>query len=150
MSILFAIMSLFGCGKTPAKPDGELNSISISQSHMDSTYCYSFGIREENGLYLFDAECAIVDNHEYSEVNFTDKEISQKEFEGFRKLDEKYDFLSLIKPKEEKKDKFFILDETISHFTVKYGEDVYSLYPGGYCYSEVQESFFALAKKYNN
>ncbi|MGN1126262.1 MAG: hypothetical protein ACI4RI_02370 [Ruminococcus sp.] len=151
MSILSATMSLFGCNKNPVKPDRELTSVSISQNHMDRTYCYSFWVRKENDSYLFDAECILADddNNEYSEVNFTDKEISQEEFEKFTRIDEKYDFISLKRPKKEKKFKFFALDETTTYFTVKYGDDAFSLYPNGDGYSEVSESFFALAEKYN-
>lgn len=152
MSFLPVFISLFGCGKAPAKPEGTLNSISISQNHMDRTYCYNFWVRKENNTYLLDANCILTDydNDEYSEVNFTDKEISKKEFESFTKLDEKYDFLSLIKPKKEKKSIFFALDETVSYFTVKYGDDTFSLYTNGDCYSEICACFFALAEKYNN
>ena len=151
MSILFVTMSLFGCKKNPVKPDSELTSVSISQNHMDRTFCYSFGVRKEKDSYLFDAECILADydNNEYSEVNFTDKEISQEEFEKFTRIDEKYNFISLKKPKKEKKSKFFALDETTTYFTVRYGDDAFSLYPNGNCYSEVSENFFALAEKYN-
>lgn len=149
MSILFVTMSLFGCKKNRVKPDRKLTSVSISQNHMDSTFCYSFGVRKDNGLYLFDADCVFVDNDEYSEVNFTDKEITKEEFEKFANLDKKYDFISLKRPKKKKKSKIFALDETITHFTVRYGEDTFSLYPNGDCYSEVYENFFALAEKYN-
>ena len=149
MSILFVTMSLFGCKKNPVKPDRKLTSVSISQNHMDSTFCYSFGVRKENGLYLFDADCVFVDNDEYSEVSFTDKEITKEEFEKFAGLDKKYDFISLKRPKKKKKSKIFALDETTAHFTVRYGEDTFSLYPNGDCYSEVCENFFVLAEKYN-
>lgn len=149
MSTLFAIMSLFGCGKNSVKPDRELTSVSISQNHMDRTFCYSFGVRKENGLYLFDADCVFLDNDEYCEVNFTDKEITKEEFEKFANLDKKHDFISLKRPKKEKKSKIFALDETTAYFTVRYGEDTFSLFPNGECYSEVSENFFALAEKYN-
>ena len=151
MSILFVTMSLFGCDKNPEKPDSELTSISIYQNHMDSTFCYSFGIRKENDSYFFDAECILVDydNNECSEVNFTDKEITKEEFEEFTSIDKKYDFISLKRPKKEKKSKFFALDETTAYFTVRYGEEAFSLYPNGECYSKVSENFFALAEKYN-
>lgn len=152
MSILFVTMSLFGCNKNPVKPDSEITSVSISQNHMDRTFCYSFGVREEKDSYLFDAECILVDydNNEYSEVNFTDKEITKEEFEEFADLDKKYNFISLKKPNKEKKSKIFALDETTAYFTVRYGEDAFSLYPNGECYSEVSENFFALAEKYNS
>ena len=101
MGVLACVLSLFGCNRNPIKPKGELTSISISQNHMDSTFCYSFGIRKENDSYLFDADCIIVDydNNEYGEVNFTDIVISQEEFEKFTRIDEKYNFISLKKPK---------------------------------------------------
>lgn len=151
MSILFTTMSLFGCKKNPVKPDRKLTSVSIFQNHMDSTSCYSFGIRKENDSYLFDAECILVDydNNKYSEVNFTDKEITKEEFEKFAGLDKKYDFISLKRPKKKKKNKFFVLDETITHFTVRYGEDAFSLYPNGECFEAVNELFFQIAEKYN-
>ena len=152
MGIVSCVLSLFGCIRNPIKPEGELASISIYQNHMDSTFCYSFGIRKENDSYLFDAECILVDydNNEYSEVNFTDKEITKEEFEKFADLDKKYNFISLKKPNKEKKSKIFALDETTAYFTVRYGEDAFSLYPNGECYSEVSENFFALAEKYNS
>lgn len=150
MGVLACVLSLFGCNRNPIKPKGELTSISISQNHMDSTFCYSFGIRKENDSYLFDADCIIVDydNNEYGEVNFTDKVISQEEFEEFTRIDEKYNFISLKKPKSEKKSKFFALDETTTYFTVRYGDDAFSLYPNGECFEAVNELFFQLAEKY--
>lgn len=152
MGIISCILSLCGCTKKPVKPQSELTSISISQSHMDSTFCYSFGIRKEKDSYLFDADCIIVDydNNEYGEVNFTDKVISQEEFEEFTRIDEKYNFISLKKPKREKKSKFFALDETTTYFTVKYGGDAFSLYPNGECFEAVNELFFQLAEKYTD
>lgn len=150
MGIISCILSLCGCTKKPVKPQSELTSISISQNHMDSTFCYSFGIRKENDSYLFDADCIIVDydNNEYGEVNFTDIVISQEEFEKFTRIDEKYNFISLKKPKREKKSKFFALDETTTYFTVRYGDDAFSLYPNGECFEAVNELFFQLAEKY--
>lgn len=117
---------------------------------MDSTFCYSFGIRKENDSYLFDADCILVDydNNEYSEVNFIDKEITKEEFEKFTKLDKKYDFISLKRSEREKKMKCFALDETTTNFTVKYGDDAFSLYPNGECFEAVNELFFQLAGKY--
>lgn len=143
-------MGILSCIK-PVKPDNELTSVSISQSHMDRTYCYNFWARKENNRYLLNADCMIVDydNNEANEINFTDTEISEEDFQQFKRLDEKYDFFSLLKPRKEKKNMFFALDETISHFTVKYGDEVFSLYTNGDCYSEACKCFFALAEKYN-
>ena len=151
MGIVSCVLSLCGCTKKPVKPQSELASISISQNHMDSTFCYSFGIRKENDSYLFDADCILVDydNNEYSEVNFIDKEITKEEFEKFTKLDKKYDFFSLRKPNKIEKNIFFVVDETITNFSVSYGDESFSLYTSGDCYNEVHDCFVALAEKYN-
>ena len=117
---------------------------------MDSTFCYSFGIRKENDSYLFDADCILVDydNNEYSEVNFIDNEITKEEFEKFTKLDKKYDFFSLRKPNKKEKNRYFILDETITNFSVRYGDEGIAVETNGECFEAVNELFFQLAEKY--
>ena len=150
MGIVSCVLSLFGCHRNPIKPEGELASISIYQNHMDSTFCYSFGRRKENDSYLFDADCILVDydNNEYSEVNFIDKEITKEEFEKFSKLDKKYDFFSLRKPNKKEKNRYFILDETITNFSVRYGDEGIAVETNGECFEAVNELFFQLAEKY--
>lgn len=147
------IFSPFGCSnknKTPAQPKGQLSSISISQSHMDRTFCYHFRAREENGSYLLDAECMIVDydNNDCKEINFTDTEITEEDFKQFAELDSKYDFLSHIKTKK-KKNNFFVLDETVTSFFVKYGEEEFSIETNGEYFNTTNELFFQLAEKYS-
>ena len=102
-------------------------------------------------MVILDADCILVDydNNEYSEVNFIDKEITKEEFEKFTNLDKKYDFFSLRKPNKKEKNRYFILDETITNFSVKYGDESFSLYTSGDCYNEVHDCFVALADKYN-
>lgn len=149
MLILSCALSLFGCTKNPARPEGELTSISISQNHMDSTYCYSFWARVENNSYLLDAECFIVDydNNDFEQINLTDTQITQEDFRHFTELDKEYGFCSNIKT-ERKNNKFFILDETVTRFSVKYGEDSFNIETNGECFNAVNELFFQLAEKY--
>ena len=149
MGILACVLSLFGCTKNPVKPDSELTSISISQTHMDRTYCYHFWARLENDSYLLDAECLIVDydNNDYKEINFTDAEITEKEFKRFAEIDGKYDFYSHIKAGREK-NIFFACDETITNFSVSYGDEGIAVEANGECYKAVNELFFQLAEKY--
>lgn len=149
MLILSCALSLFGCTQKPARPEGELTSISISQSHMDRTYCYHFWARLENDSYLLDAECLIVDydNNDCKEINFTDAEITEEEFKRFAEIDSKYDFYSHIKA-ERKKSIFFACDETITNFTVSYGDEGIAVETNGECYEAVNELFFQLAEKY--
>ena len=149
MLILSCALSLFGCTKKPARPEGELTSISISQSHMDRTYCYHFWARLENDSYLLDAECLIVDydNNDCKEINFTDAEITEEEFKRFAEIDSKYDFYSHIKA-ERKKSIFFVCDETITNFTVSYGDEGIAVETNGECFEAVNELFFQLAEKY--
>lgn len=149
MAILSCALSLFGCTQKPVKPDRELTSISISQTHMDRTYCYHFWARLENDSYLLDAECLIVDyeNNDYKEINFTDAEITEQEFKRFAEIDSKYDFYSHIKAGR-KKDIFFACDETITNFFVKYGDEGIDVETNGECFNAVNELFFQLAEKY--
>lgn len=149
MLILSCALSLFGCTQKPARPEGELTSISISQSHMDRTYCYHFWARLENDSYLLDAECLIVDydNNDCEEINLTDTQITQEDFRRFSELDKEYGFRSNIKT-ERKNNKFFILDETVTSFSVKYGEDSFNIETNGECFRNVKDFFFQLAEKY--
>ena len=151
MGILTCVLSLFGCTKNPKKPDNELTSISISQNHMDRTYCYHFWARLENDSYLLDAECLIVDydNNDCEEINLTDAPISEEDFSRFSALDSQYDFYSLLKPIKKEHSKIFVCDETITNFSVSYGDESFSLYTSGDCYNEVHDCFVALAEKYN-
>ena len=152
MGILSFGFSLFGCTQSPTRPEGELTSISISQNHMSRDGCYSFSARQEDGSYLLDAECLIVDydNNDCEEINLTDAPISEEDFSRFSALDSQYDFYSHLKPIKEEHSKIFVCDETITNFYVKYGEVGFSIYPSGELYRAVNECFFELAKKYNN
>lgn len=118
---------------------------------MDRTYCYNFRARLENNSYLLDAECLIVDyeNNDYREINFTDAEITEKEFKRFAEIDSKYDFYSHIKT-ERKKNIFFACDETITNFSVNYGDEGIAVEENGECFNAVNELFFQLAEKYSD
>lgn len=155
MGIMSFGASLFGCSekpKTTERPTEKLSSISISQSHMDRTYCYSFLARQENDSYLLNAECLIVDydNNDCEEINLTDTPISEEDFSRFSALDSQYDFYSHLKPVKNEKSEIFVCDETVTNFYVKYGEVAFSVYPSGELYRAVNEYFFELAQKYNN
>ena len=151
MGILFCVLSLFGCTKNSVKPDNELTSVSISQSHMDRTYCYSFDIQKKNDTYTLNACCMLEKgDNDYKDVELENVSITEEEYKEFEEFDKKYDFLSLLKPNKKKKNIFFALDETITNFSVSYGDESFSLYTGGDCYNEACQYFFALAKKYSN
>lgn len=149
MGILSCVLSLFGCAQKPVKPQSELTSVSIFQSHMDSSECFRFGVRVENNSYLLDAECFIVDydNNDFEEINLTDTQITQEDFKHFTELDKEYDFCSHIKT-ERKNNKYFILDETVTGFSVQYGEDSFGIETNGECFRNVKDFFFQLAEKY--
>ena len=149
MAIISCVLSLCGCTQNPVKPDSELTSVSISQSHMDRTYCFHFWARNTNGSYLLDAECLIVDydNNTCEEISLTDTQITEEDFRHFSELDREYDFFSHIKTKR-KNNKFFILDETVTGFSVQYGEYSFNIETNGECFRNVKDFFFQLAEKY--
>lgn len=155
MGVMSLIGLIFGCAekaKTPDRPTQKLSSISISQTHMDRTYCYGFLARQEGGSYLLDAECLIVDydNNDCEEINLTDTPISEEDFNRFLALDSQYDFYSNLKPVKKEKSKMFVLDETITNFYVKYGEAGFNVATSGELYGAVNQCFFELAQKYND
>ena len=150
MGIVSCVLSLFGCNRNPIKPEGELASISIYQNHMDRTYCYSFGAYKKNDTYTLNARCMIEKgDNDYEDVELENISITKEEFKQFEELDKKYDFFSLRKPNKIEKNIFFVVDETITNFSVSYGDESFSLYTSGDCYNEVHDCFVALAEKYN-
>lgn len=150
MGIFACILSFFGCSQKLVKSNGELTSVSISQNHMDRTYCYSFDVQKKNDSYTFNAWCLLEKgDNDYEDIELENISITEDEFAKFEKLDEKYNFFSLLKLNKEKKTIFFVPDETITSFSVSYGDKSFSLYTGGDCYIEVYECFVALAEKYN-
>ena len=149
MGILACVLSLFGCNRNPIKPEGELTSISISQNHMDRTYCYSFGAYKKNDTYTLNAWCLLEKgDNDYEDVELENVSITEEEFAQFEKLDKKYDFFSLRKPNKKEKNRYFILDETITNFSVSYGDEGIAVETSGECYKAVNELFFQLAEKY--
>ena len=151
MGIISCILSLCSCTQKPVNPQNELTSVSISQSHMDRTYCFHFWARVENNSCLLDAECLIVDydNNTCEEISLTDTQITEEDFRHFSELDKEYDFCSHIKT-ERKNNKFFILDETVTGFSVKYGEDSFNIETNGECFRNVKDFFFQLAERYTD
>lgn len=150
MGILACVLSLFGCNRNPIKPEGELTSISIFQNHMDRTHSYSFGAYKKNDTYTLNACCMLEKgDNDYEDVELENVSITEEEFAQFEELDMKYDFFSLLKPNKKEKNIFFVVDETITNFSVSYGDASFSLYTGGDCFHEVHDCFVALAEKYN-
>lgn len=149
MAIFSCILSLCSCTQKPVKSPNELTSVSISQSHMDRTECFHFWARDKNNTYLLDAECLIVDydNNTCEEISLTNTQITEEDFRHFSELDREYAFCSHIKT-ERKNNKFFILDETVTGFSVKYGEDSFNIETNGECFKNVKDFFFQLAEKY--
>lgn len=153
MSVLSLILSFFGCSKNPDKlsrPEEKLSSISITESNMDRTHCYSFWARQSEDGYLLDADCIIVNNNydDFKEINLDSVKITDEDFQQFLELDREFDFYSLMEEKSKKNDNFFVCDETTKGFSVKYGETSVSIETNGECYSAVYECFSKLAQKY--
>lgn len=150
MNIFSFILSLFGCRQSPVKPNEELTSISISQNHMDRTYCYSFNVQKKNNTYSLSAWYMLErGDNDYEDIELENVRITEEEFAQFEELDKKYDFFSLLKPNKEKKNLFFVADETITIFSVSYGDESFSLYTGNDCYNEVYDCFVAITKKHS-
>ena len=138
MGIITMLFSLFGC----SSPTEELSHISMTQSHMNSAYCYSFSVYKGDDAYMLNAWCTT----ESQTIDFEEVKITDEEFEHFKTLDEKYDFF--LNERERKKNKNTALDATTRTFKVSYGLKEFNLKTDDECYEEVYDYFIALAKKY--
>ena len=116
---------------------------------MDRTYCYSFGAYKKNDTYTLNARCMIEKgDNDYEDVELENISITKEEFKQFEELDKKYDFFSLRKPNKIEKNIFFVVDETITNFSVSYGDEGIAVETNGECFEAVNELFFQLAEKY--
>ena len=137
------LFSLFGCSRNDKLPVDELSYISLTQNHMNSANCYSFSAYKNDNTYMFSAWCVI----DSVSVDLENAVISDDEFEYFRELDKKYDFV--LNQKSDKNRKNTALDATTRSFKVSYGLEEFKLKTDSECYDEVYDYFISLAKKYN-
>ena len=152
--IIFSVMILVvfgafavGCSGQHNNTDNEFVGLSLSQNHMDFTYCYSFYLRTEDDKVLFDAQARFYE--EPYEIILESCEVDSSYMEELKKIEEKYSIVEYVENYKEKKSPLQVMDETVNKTTVYYNDvdsktaDTKSDYQ-----DELYEFFVSLAKEY--
>lgn len=150
VSLIVVIAALtVGCKNGNANHKTSYVGMSMSQNHMDYTYCYSFYLREEDGKVLFDAQHRSYD--EPYEIVLESCEVDSSYMEKLRAIEEKYSIVKYVENYKEKKLPFHVTDETVNKTSVFYNDaDVKTADTGSEYKDELYEFFVALTKEYQS
>lgn len=121
--IIFSVMILVvfgafavGCSGQHNNTDNEFVGMSLSQNHMDFTYCYSFYLRTEDDKVLFDAQVRFYE--EPYEIILESCEVDSSYMEELKKIEEKYSIVEYVENYKEKKSPLQVMDETVNTTTI--------------------------------
>lgn len=121
--------------------------LSLSQNHMDFTYCYSFFLREEDGKVIFDAQVRFYE--EPYEIILESCEVDSSYMKKLRQIEEKYSIVEYVENYKKEKSPFQIMDETVNKTSVYYKDTNDKTADTSSEYEEELYNFFVnLAKEY--
>ena len=154
--IIFAITTLVvlgafatGCSNTANKEKTDFVGISLSQNHMDFTYCYSFYLREEDGKAIFDAQFRSYD--EPYEIVLESCEVDNSYIKELYKIEQKYSIVDYVESYKKKKLPFQVMDETVNQTSVYYNDsDVKTADTSSEYKDELYSFFVELTKEYQS
>ena len=146
--ILIAGFLFAGCGLSSRKNGPkDLTGVSLVQSHMEFSQCYSFYLREEEGKVLFDAQVRFED-YPYSIV-LEGCQVDSSEFVNLRSMSEEYGVADYVAAYKKKPSLFTASDETTNKITVYWSDGSYKTADTDSEHIDVfYDYFFDLAKKY--
>lgn len=143
------VLGAFAVGCAPKSNDTneDFIGLSLSQNHMDFTYCYSFFLREEDGKVIFDAQVRFYE--EPYEIILESCEVDSLYMKKLCKLEEKYSIVEYVENFKEKKSPFQVMDETVNKTSVYYKNSDDKTADTSSEYEEELYCFFVdLAKEY--
>lgn len=143
------VLGAFAVGCAPKSNDNneDFIGLSLSQNHMDFTYCYSFFLREEDGKVIFDAQVRFYE--EPYVIILESCEVDSSYMKKLRKIEEKYSIVEYVENFKEKKTPFLVMDETVNKTSVYYKNSDDKTADTSSEYEEELYCFFVnLAKEY--
>ena len=143
------VLGAFAVGCAPKLNDTKQDfvGLSLSQNHMDFTYCYSFFLREEDGKVIFDAQVRFYE--EPYEIVLESCEVDSLYMKELRKIEEKYSIVEYVENFKKTKSPFQIMDETVNKTSVYYKNSDDKTADTSSEYEEELYNFFVdLAKEY--
>lgn len=142
--LLSVLAGLFGCGKAQHHEVSQLVSVSISCCHMDRRFGYSFFLRKENGVWLFDADC-FTDDFETQTV-FEDKTVGDDKITELFDIIEKNETVKFAETYKEPKKLFEALDESTYSLCLTFDDgSKYNTDSIGSAMQELERYFYTLA-----
>ena len=149
---MLLVLGAFAVGCAPKSEQNtkkDFVGISLSQNHMDFTYCYSFYLREEDGKILFDAQVRFYD--EPYEIVLESCEVDRSCMKKLQDIEEQYSIVNYVENYKEKKPSYQLMDETVSKTSVYYNDIDVKTADTGSQYNEALYNFFVeIAKKYQS
>lgn len=137
-----------GCSIKPAdnKTCG-IKGISISQSHMNFGYCYSFYLREDDGKVIFDAEVRF--EEEPYQVILESCEVDSSYMRRLEEIDKTHNISACVNGYKKKPLPFQIMDKTVKTTTVYFKDGTDKSADTNSAYEQELYSFFEeIALKY--
>lgn len=146
MSILSAIVGIFGCNKAPEHTANDIRSFSISCNHMDFSFAYFFDIKKSEDGWLFSTECFTDGKSQHTE--FENCPVTNEEVENLLDIIREKDVIDSLRRYKEPKLKFHALDETTYYSSIGFadGESIgaKTIVSG----DDIESYFYRLAEKY--
>lgn len=146
MSILSAIVGIFGCNKAPEHTADDIRSFSISCNHMDFSFSYFFDIKKSEDGWLFSAECFTDGKSQHTESE--NCPVTNEEVEELLNIIHEKDVIDSLRRYKEPKVKFHVLDETTYHSTIGFADGKSIGAATVVSGNEIESYFYRLAEKY--
>lgn len=149
-TIAISVAIAAGCAVNPPKESAKtISGISLSQQHMDFNYFYSFYLRNDKGVVLFDADVRF--DEEPYEVILEGCEIDKTDYDKVLALIGEYNIDDFVNSHKQKKKPFEVLDETVNKTTLYFTDGTEKTADTGAEYENALYTCFKeLALKYHN
>ncbi|MBQ7810892.1 MAG: hypothetical protein IJ346_08060 [Clostridia bacterium] len=137
-----------GCSINPSKQtQSDIVGVSLSQSHMNYTYCYSFFLRKEDGKVLFDADVRFEDS---AEIILESCEVEAKYYNQLINFVNNNEVRNYVNSYKKKPSLFQVMDETTNTTTLYFADGTDKSADSGTYENELCEFFTDLAINYRS
>lgn len=147
MTVVPMLCGLFGCKKTSEYARygiSELTAVSAAYGCADRSAGYSFTVRLDDGVWLFDAECFVSD----AEVSVNGRELSAEEAEEMLRILRDNDSIAYAQRYKKPSGVLGVSDGDAYSFALTFSDG--KQYVTGDRQSGLEGLFYRLAEKYRN
>lgn len=146
MALVLCVVVFVGCSQGHKGGDKQLTGVSLTCSHMDYGQCYSFYLRQEEGVALFDADVLSLEDEK--RIVLESKEVSADSLEKLFETVKEQGIEAYVQGYKEKPDLFFADDKTSKKITLYYSDGSDKSAPPEEDNEVLYEFFLALAREY--